>query len=73
MILTLVIYAAGAFIAAAVAYGLLYFLRRGRKRVVHHRRVVVTPPLRGIEYDFTCVLGVNGSPSKCTVKRITPG
>ena len=58
------------FITAAIVYGLMYLLRRGR--VVRHRRVVNVPTEIGPDYEFTCVLGVNGSPSKCTVKRITP-
>ena len=72
MDLTLMIYTAGAFIAAAVAYRLLHIRRRRHEAVVDDWLSADTPSLRGIEYDFTCVLGVNGSPSKCTVKRVTP-
>ncbi len=71
MYFTIICYATGIFVAAAVAYRLLNLLRRRRQRIMKNRVFVPSPPLGGVRYDFICCLRADGTGGKTIVRRIT--
>ena len=59
---------AGIFVPAAIAYLVLNPARGRRERIMEYNRVVSTPPLGGVRYDFICCLRADGTGGTTTCR-----